>query len=217
MQVESIDMLPGLYPYLDGLAGVRTDVLAEMEAYAERRRFPIVGALVGRLLQQLAVTSRAQRILEIGSGFGYSAAWFLGAGPDVRVICTDGSPLNRERGLEFLQRLGVADRVDYRLGDALALATQVDGPLDIVFCDIDKRAYPDAFRAMLPKLRQGGLFIADNVLWRGFAWSPPDEAPAFRREMTPGVREFNRLINETPGVLSSIMPLRDGVSITVKL
>lgn len=217
MEFETVDMVTGLYPYLHSLSGEPEGVLAEMEEYGRRRKFPLVGRLVGRFLMQLAQMTNARNILELGSGFGYSAAWFLQAGPDVKIICTDGSSLNRERGLEFLSRLGVAQRTDYRVGDALELAREVEGPLDIVFCDMDKNAYPEAFRLTLPKLRRGGVFVADNVLWRGYAWSPiPENAPEFRRQMTSGIREFNRLVSSSQEVITTIIPLRDGVSLSVR-
>jgi caffeoyl-CoA O-methyltransferase len=218
MELEHVSMLEGLYPYLHGLSGTQSELMAEMEEYGRRRRFPIVGPLVGRLLMQIAMLMNARRVLEIGSGYGYSAAWFLQASSDIRVACTDGSELNRERGLQFLSRMGAADRVNFQVGDALALAGAAEGPFDIIFCDMDKSAYPDAFRAAFPKLRRGGAFIADNVLWRGFAWFPvPDDAPEFRKRMTPGIREFNQLTHQLPGVVTSIIPLRDGLSISVKL
>lgn len=218
MEFENLEMVSGLYPYLTSLAEPSGGVLAEMEEYGRRRRFPLVGPIVGRFLSQLAMMTGARRILEIGSGFGYSAAWFLRANEEVEVICTDGSALNRERGLEFLERLGVAGRVDFRVGDALSIVGEVEGPFDLVFCDIDKTAYADAFRLSLPKLRRGGVFVADNTLWRGYAWAPvPDDAPEFRRKMAPGVREFNRLASSSPEVVTTIIPLRDGVSLSVRL
>lgn len=207
----------GLYPYLDGLAGAGDDVLVEMEQYAARRRFPIVGPLVGRLLTQLAMLSDARRVLELGSGFGYSAAWWLQASPEVHVTCTDASPLNRGRALDFLGRLGVADRVAFHVGDALDIAAGVPPGFDVVFCDLDKRLYPRAFEVALPLLRHGGVFVADNALWRGFVWAGvPDGAPAYRHEALPGVRELNRTLHARSDVMASIVPLRDGVALAVK-
>jgi caffeoyl-CoA O-methyltransferase len=218
MEFENLQMVPGLYPYLDSLTEPSTGVLAEMEEYGRRRRFPLVGPLVGRFLLQLALLTGARRVLEIGSGFGYSAAWFLQASQELEVICTDNAPLNRERGLEFIARLGAAERVDFRVGDALSITSEVEGPLDIIFCDMDKSSYPAAFKLALPKLRRGGLFVADNTLWRGYAWTPvPDDAPEFRRNMTPGIREFNRIASSCREVVTTIIPLRDGLSLSVRL
>lgn len=218
MDFENVEMVPHLYPYLTSLAKPSEGVLAEMEEYGRRRRFPLVGPLVGRFLLQLAMMTGARRILEVGSGFGYSAAWFLRASDEVEVICIDGSELNCERGLEFLTRLGVAGRVDFRVGDALAIAAEAEGPFDLVFCDIDKTQYAEVFRRTLPKLRRGGVFVADNTLWRGYAWTPvPDDAPEFRRKMAPGVREFNRVASSCAEVVTTIIPLRDGVSLSVRL
>ncbi len=217
MLFDSPAFAAGLYPYLEALTGDTEGVLAEMEAYGRRRRFPVVGPLVGRLLQQLTVISGASRVLELGSGFGYSAAWFLLAAPDVAVTCTDSSTLNCHRALEFLGRLGVADRVDFLVGDCLELAQALEGTFDIVFCDIDKDRYPDAFAVSIPMLRPRGLFVADNALWRGYAWEDvPDDAPAFRSASMPGVRELNRLVHRTEGVLGSIVPLRDGLALAVR-
>jgi Predicted O-methyltransferase len=218
MEFENVQMVHGLYPYLNSLTARSTGVLAEMEEYGQRRRFPLVGPLVGRFLMQLGLLTGARRVLEIGSGFGYSAAWFLQANEGLEIICTDSSPLNAERGLEFLARLGFSGRVDFRVGDALEIARKVDGPFDIIFCDMDKRAYSEAFQLSLPKLRRGGLFVADNVLWRGYAWTPvPDDAPEFRRNMTPSIREFNRISADSTEVVTSILPLRDGLSLSVRL
>lgn len=218
MEFEHPEMVPGLYPYLNSLAEPSSGVLAEMEEYGHRRRFPLVGPLVGRFLLQLALLTGARRVLEIGSGFGYSAAWFLQANPELEIICTDNSPLNRERGLEFLARLGMAARVDFRVGDALEIASEVNAPFDIIFCDMDKSKYPAAFELAVPKLRRGGLFVADNTLWRGYAWTPvPDDAPEFRRNMTPGIREFNRMASNSRDVVTTIIPLRDGLSLSVRL
>ena len=218
MEFENLEMVQGLYPYLNSLAEPLSGVLAEMEEYGHRRRFPLVGPLVGRFLLQLALMTGARRVLELGSGFGYSAAWFLQANQELEVICTDNSPLNRERGLEFLSRLGVAERVDFRVGDSLSIAQEIEGPFDIIFCDMDKSAYPEAFKLALPRLRRGGVFVVDNTLWRGYAWTPvPDDAPEFRRHMTPGIREFNRLACRSREVVTTIIPLRDGVSLSVRL
>lgn len=217
MEFDDIKMASGLYPYLVSLSSPTTGVLADMEEYGRRRRFPFIGPLVGRFLAQLAILSGASQVLELGSGFGYSAAWWLLASPRLHVTCTDGSTLNQKRALEFFDRLGCANRVDFRVGDALEVARSLPGPFDIVYCDLNKDAYLQALTETLPKLKLGGLFVADNALWRGYAWADAaDHVANFRREAIPAIREFNRQLHLHPQLLTTILPLRDGLALAVK-
>src|SRR5712692_293501 len=142
--------------YLLNVTPDRDDVLEDMEQYALARNFPIVGPLVGRLLHILARTARAGRILELGSGFGYSAYWFAKAlGKEGRVFCTDADPANAEHADVYFHRGKIAQKVSFLTGDALKLIDEVDGEFDIIFNDIDKHQYPRAFRKALPRLRRG--------------------------------------------------------------
>lgn len=203
---------PAIENYLHDLDPVRDPILLDMQAYAAPRNFPIVGPLVGRVLQQLALISGAQRIFEMGSGFGYSAYWFAQAlGPQGRVYCTDGSAENARRAQDYFARAGLSAKLHFEVGDALAIIDQVPGEFDIIFNDIDKEYYPRAFHQAWPRLRRGGLLITDNVLWHGSVVTQDD------RPSTAGVREFTRLIFNSPQLVSSILPLRDGVSVSVKM
>ncbi|MBI4484014.1 MAG: O-methyltransferase [Acidobacteria bacterium] len=198
--------------YLYQVTPKRDAVLKDMEELAERRGFPIVGPLVGRLLHLLAKISGARRILELGSGYGYSAYWFAKALPEGgRVIGTEGSRENIRMAVEYLARGGLADKVEIRHGDALNLIEQEPGPFDLIFNDIDKYQYPEAFRKALPKLRPGGLLVSDNVLWSGRILQRNLD------EDSSAIRKYNELIYQTPELFSIIVPLRDGVSVSLKL
>src|SRR5262249_30277881 len=130
------------------LARLDEPVLLEMEAEGGRRHFPIVGRNVGVTLEVLARSIGARRVMELGSGFGYSAYWFSRAvGLDGEVHCTDGDQANADAGERYLERAGFADRVTYHVGNALRSFQSLDGDFDVVFCDIDKPGYPDAWRA----------------------------------------------------------------------
>lgn len=202
---------PEIEGYLHHLLPPREPVVAEMEALAEKNHFPIVGPLVGRFLYQLALVHRAERVLELGSGFGYSAYWFAKGLPKTgRVICTEGSADRIAQGIDFLRRAGLENQVEFRQGDALELIAQTEGPFDILFCDIDKASYPGALSLGLPRLRSGGLFIADNVLWSGRVASPSDDPD------TLGIKTFNNAIYARPELTTTIVPLRDGVSVSIK-
>jgi caffeoyl-CoA O-methyltransferase len=115
-------------------------VLREMDDYARANDFPIIGPLAGRVLRQLAMITRAERILELGSGYGYSAVWFAGGMKSSgKIICTDGSGDNRTKALQYFQKLGIESRIDFLIGDALDIIGTLDGPFDIILNDINKK------------------------------------------------------------------------------
>ena len=191
-------------------------VLLEMEAHAHERGFPIVGRNVGVTLEVLARSVGAHRVMELGSGFGYSAYWHARAvGPTGQVHLTDGDPENEVKAADFLRRAGLADRVGFQVGDAVTGMQRLEGDFDVVFCDIDKDGYPAAWRAAADRIRPGGLYVCDNVLWYGrVAVEDPDDA---RPRYTEAVLEHNRLIAEDERYLSTIVPTRDGVMVALRI
>jgi caffeoyl-CoA O-methyltransferase len=197
--------------YLNALLPPRDAVLSEMERLAERNRIPIVGPAVARLLALVTEMAGARRIFEMGSAIGYSTIWLArAAGRRGRVYYTDGDPDNARRAEGYFRRAGVAGRIKMQVGDAVELLRREKGPFDIIFCDVDKHQYPETFRIALPRLKHGGLLIADNTLWRGQV-AQAAETPSAR-----GVQEFNRLIYASRQLNSIIVPLRDGVAICRK-
>jgi caffeoyl-CoA O-methyltransferase len=200
---------PELDRYLIELLPERDPVISEMEAYAKERDVPIVGPAVATLLSMLAHSIGARRVCELGSAIGYSTAFFAKAvGPGGKVIYTDGSESNAERARGYLERLGVLDRVEMRVGEAVATLQATSGDFDVVFIDIDKDGYPKALDAAAPRVRPGGYLLADNVLWSGKVVDP-----AVRDLATEGIREFNRRLFARRDFESVIVPLRDGVAI----
>ena len=225
--MERLDVLhPSINEYLLEVIPERDAVLSEMEAYARENRFPIVGPLVGRVLHQLVLLTNPTRIFEMGSGFGYSAYWMAQAlrQPEARIICTDGSQENADRAAGYLARGGIADRIDYRVGNALEIIDETEGEFDIIYNDIDKDGYPEAFGKAIPRLRSGGLFITDNMLWLGRVvtydtnvnMQELDEDDQWTHKTTVGVKELTRLLYSSPDVFTTIIPLRDGVSVAIK-
>jgi len=200
---------PELDRYLIELLPERDPVISEMEAYAKERDVPIVGPAVATLLSMLARSIGARRVCELGSAIGYSTAFFAKAvGPTGEVIYTDGSESNAERARGYLERLGVLDRVEMRVGEAVATLEATPGDFDVVFIDIDKDGYPEALDAAAPRVRPGGYLLADNVLWSGKVVDP-----AVRDSATEGIREFNRRLFARRDFESVVVPLRDGVAI----
>jgi caffeoyl-CoA O-methyltransferase len=203
--------VPEVEDYLYSMLPPRDEVVAEMEAEATRDNVPIVGPAVARMLYQLAVISRAQRVFELGSAIGYSTIWWARAvGENGRVIYTDGDSTKAEKARRYFQRAGVSKQITVRVGDALELLSEEKEPYDIIFNDVDKEDYPRVVRLAVPRLRPGGLFITDNVLWSGKV-SRPNPDPE-----TKAIQEFNKLIYESKELFTTILPIRDGVSVCVR-
>ena len=192
-------------------------VLLEMEREAEERDFPIVNRLVGVTLEVLARGIGARRVVVLGSGYGYSAYWFSRAvGPAGELHLTDGDPENEAKALDYLRRAGLDGPVRFHVGDAVGTLGTLDGDFDIVYCDIDKDGYPDAWRAARERVRAGGLYICDNVLWSGrVAQEEPEDD--VRPGWTEAILEHNRMIAEDERYLSTIVPTRDGVMVALRL
>lgn len=194
-------------------------VLSEMEVEARRRDFPIVGPHVGVTLELLARAIRARRVVELGSGFGYSAYWFsraIGTGGELHL--TDTDPQNLARAREYLDRAGLGEPVRSHAGDALEALGEREGEFDIVFCDIDKGDYPRAWSAAAERIRRGGLYLCDNVLgWGGARVYGREEGEGRDREWIRAVRDHNRAVFEDERFIATILPIRYGVMTALRL
>jgi caffeoyl-CoA O-methyltransferase len=198
--------------YLYSMLPKRDDVLTEMEAYASEHNIPIVGPAVARVLQQLALMIDAKTIFELGSAIGYSTIWWAQAvGEKGRVIYTDGDPKNTERARRYFERAGVSKRISLHTGDALEFLSEQKQQYDIIFNDVDKEDYPRVLRLVSPRLRKGGLFITDNVLWSGRVAEKNPTEPR-----TKAILEFNRSLYNSADFYTTILPIRDGLAVALK-
>ena len=200
---------PDITKYLDSLVPPRAPELAAMEAEAGRTGFPIIGPAAGQFCYLVARMVGARRIFELGSGFGYSTAWFARAlrengGGVVHHTVWDAALSGQAR--TRLAALGLTDLVQYHVGEAVQALRDTPGPFDLVFLDIDKAGYPAALPVIHERLRPGGVLIADNLLWHGRVLDPDDRSPD-----TTGVREFTRLATTDAGWAASLVPIRDGL------
>jgi predicted O-methyltransferase YrrM len=207
MTLEPVD--PEIRRYLDSLVPLRAPELAAMEAEAERTKFPIIGPAAGHFCYTVARLIEARAVFELGSGFGYSTAWFARAvrengGGVVHHTVWDAA-LSTEARVR-LAALGFADLVQYHIGEAVQTLHETRSLFDLVFLDIDKAGYPAALPVIHERLRPGGVLIADNLLWHGQVLDPKDKS-----EDTAGVREFTRLVTTGQDWLASVVPIRDGL------
>jgi predicted O-methyltransferase YrrM len=197
--------------YLYSMLPKRDAVLTEMEQYATEKSIPIVGPAVARVLQQIALMINARKVFELGSAIGYSTIWWAQAvGGGGTVIYTDGDAQNAERARGYFKRAGVSKQIVLRTGDALEILSEEKQEFDIIFNDVDKEDYPRVLRLIAPRLRKGGLFITDNVLWSGrVAEKNPDAR-------TRAILEFNRKLYDSGDFYTTLLPIRDGLAVALK-
>ncbi len=202
-----------LSKYLDAHIMERHSIFKEMERFAAEKDFPIIGPQVGQLLYILTKISKANSVFEIGSGFGYSALWFaLAMENNGRVICTEYNEDNIKRAQDYLHTVDtLRATIQFEKGNGIEILTASNNRYDIIFNDANKEDYPQVFEIARSKLKKNGLLISDNVLWHGqVTESRPDGK-------TAGVVEYNKAIFNSDDFFSSIIPIRDGVSVSIKL
>jgi len=204
-----------LHVYLDGLVPARPAEMQTMEARARETQFPIVGPAAGYFCYLMARAIGARRIFELGSGYGYSTAWFARAvkengGGTVHHVVWD-EELSR-RAKKHLAVLGFDGIVQYQVSEAVQALRGAQGPFDLIFNDIEKQGYPASLPVIAEKLRPGGVLIADNLLFHGRVFDTVDTTPS-----TQGVRDFTRLVMADPGWISSIVPIRDGLLVAYRV
>lgn len=207
-------MMPEAHRYLESLVPRRPAEMQAMEAYAKETGFNIVGPAAGYFCYQLARIMGARRVFELGSGYGYSTAWFARAvkengGGTVHHVVWDENLSRRAR--KHLGALGFEGIIEYRVGEAVQALRETSGPFDLIFNDIDKHAYPESLPVIAAKLRLGGVLIVDNMLWHGRVFDMKDQSAD-----TKGIRELTRLVTTDPSWVASIVPIRDGLLVAFR-
>lgn len=208
-------LAPEVHQYLDSLVPPRPAEMQTMEAYAKQNKFPIVGPAAGYYCYQLARMIGAKRIFELGSGYGYSTAWFAravkenGGGTVFHVVWDDGLS---QRARKHMSALGYDGLIEYRVSEAIKALRETAGPFDLIFNDIEKDGYPASLSVIKEKLRPGGILITDNMLFHGAIFDPQNHT-----KTVEGVREFTKLVMNDPTWTASIVPIRDGLLVAQRV
>jgi len=203
---------PAVDQYMLDLLPERDPVLREMEQQAKERDIPIVGPAVARVLYQYARIIGAKKVFELGSAIGYSTLWWAHAvGENGEVFYSDGDQKKATEARGYFQRAGVESRIRIQVGDALELLSEQKQEFDIIFNDVDKEDYPRVLHLVSNRLRRGGLFITDNVLWSGRVTNTNA-----KEETTRAIQDFNKRLYAMKEFFTTILPIRDGVAVAVK-
>jgi predicted O-methyltransferase YrrM len=211
-----MDLLhPRVVEYLGELARHGDPVLERMEAEARETRFPIVGPAAGQFCYLVARMLGARRIFELGSGYGYSTLWFAkavrenGGGEVYHTVWDEGLSTRARRNVE---EAGLGDIVRFHVGEAVAALRETPGPFDLIFNDIDKQGYPASLPVIKEKLRVGGAIVIDNMLWHGGIFDD-----SITSEQKRGVQEYTRRIYADKEFVSSLIPIRDGLVLSLRV
>lgn len=200
--------------YLETLVPPREAEIQKMEEHAQKNNFPIIGPACGYYCYQLARMIGAKSVFELGSGYGYSTAWFAkaikenGGGVVHHTVWNDDLSSQAQR---HLSTLGYADMVKFHNAEAVETLRKTEGNFDIIFNDIDKEAYPESLQVIKKKLRSGGLLIIDNMLWHGQTLDLNDH-----EDSTEAIRRFTRDVTTDPDWIVSLAPIRDGMIVAYK-
>ncbi len=198
--------------YLERLQPPRDPLLTEIEGVAADEGVPISDPEVGRLLQLLARSHRATRILELGTALGYGTLLLARGASEARLVTVDRDPQMQERARGYLERGGVLDRVELVTGEALATLDRLEGPFDLVYVDAQKTDYRRYLDRILMLMPVGGVVIFDNLLWKGrVAEIPEEDDPS-----ADAIRAFNGYMMIHPQLVAQVLPLGDGVGLAVK-
>jgi predicted O-methyltransferase YrrM len=202
--------------YLRRLHRNPSPLLLELEQLGRAEDVPIVDRETGRLLSTLVHAMQANRILEIGTAYGYSTLWMALAMPPAGRIWTIDPDTDRTAiALEFLRRAGKFDQVNVMNQPALeVLPTFPVRNLDIVFIDAVKTEYEEYLELTVPLLKRSGLVVVDNLLWDGKAAAAPSGHDS---AATHAIRNFNRAFLNHPQLDATIVPVGDGVGIGARI
>jgi predicted O-methyltransferase YrrM len=211
MKRKETILRPEQEAYLERLLPPRDPLLREMEERAAREDIPISDPEVGRLLAILARAAGARLILEIGTAIGYGALVLARGAPEARVVTIDKDAERLATARQYLERAGVADRVELVEGAALDVLHGLQGPFDLVYLDAVKTEYRRYLDQVLPKLRTGGLIVCDNLLWSGRVAAGEQDAE------TEALRSFNGYLMMHPQLHSVVLPVGDGLGVATKL
>ncbi len=210
---------PEIEDYMMGFVPPREGVLADMEVHAEREGLPIIGPMAGQMVYTLAVALKAKEMLDVGTAIGYSAMWLALAAQknEGRVVSIEKDDGRAAWAEAYFRQAGMSGICAVRRGDALVLMRGMDEGFDLILLDIlTQFDRPDASLEMLDlcvkRLKPGGVLLSDNAFRSGQVLSPENTPPS-----TQGIAAFNKAIASHPRLLSTIIPLRDGISMSVKM
>lgn len=203
--------------FLIGMIPERIGILKEIEEYAKENHVPIITPDIASLLAVLIKTAKVKTILEIGTAIGYSAIHMgMCAKEDFSITTIERNEESAALAADFIKKAGMGDNIKIITGAAEEVLNDIPGSFDMIFVDAAKGQYMDFMKKSIDKLRVGGLYICDNVLFRGMV---ADRSLLIRRKITivKRLKKFLSFISSCESLETVIIPIGDGISVCCKL
>lgn len=209
-------ILPNQEKYLEKVRAKQIDLTLQMEAYAINNTIPILNWNAADFLEVLIRTKEPKRVLEIGMAIGYSSIRIARQLKKKSVLHTiEKSKVNIKQACHYFNKAKVVDVIKIFEGDAIKLIPTLKKKYDFIFLDADKQDYEKLFNLSLPLLKKNGIIFIDNLLWHGYVAS--SKVPLKQKKSTQIIRQFNSQFMKEPNLISTIMPIGDGIGIGVKV
>lgn len=203
--------------YIQSLLPSSEGILKDIEDYAHLNNIPIITSDVSTLLSILIKSTSTKKILEIGTAIGYSSIVMAkSAGNNSQILSIEKNSALAEMAISNIEKAGYKDNIKVIQGDASEVLKEIDNIYDMIFIDAAKGQYFDFFINSIGKLKIGGLLICDNVLFRGMV---AERSLLIRRKITivKRLKKFLKYISNNKSLQTSIVPIGDGISISLKL
>lgn len=202
--------------YINGILPESKGILKELEEYADERFIPIIQREVKGFLASLLEYKRPYRILEVGTAIGYSSLFFseyLSDGGEIYTLEKDEKYVALARS--NIERAKKSDVIHLIEGSAEETIKTIDKELDMVFLDANKSQYKHYFDVIFPLLKPGGIIVCDNILYKGMT-ATDELLPRKHYAIVNNIRDFLKFLCEHPKLTTSVIPIGDGVSLSVK-
>lgn len=201
--------------YIESFRKSGNELLTEMEQYAEENNIPILSWQSAQFMEQIVLMLKPERVLEIGTAIGYTTIRIAGClSGNAEIHTIELSEDNIKTAEHNFPKSGVAEKIKLLKGNALEIMPQLSQLYDLIFLDADKEDYIKLFRYSLPLLKKGGAMVVDNMLWHGYAAS--ENIPSNYKESTRHIKTFNQLFMNNEDLITSLLPVGDGLGIGIK-
>lgn len=209
---------PEIEAYLRNLAPERPEFMLEIEQYARDHYVSIIPPEVAQFLTFLVHLSKARRILEIGTAIAYSTIWLARASAplDGFVTTIEINDRRAETAMKNIRKAILEDRITLLKGNAVDIIPQLQDKYDFIFIDAAKGQYQFFFEELYPRLEPGGLLVADNVLAEGKVVVPDEELKHRQKTAVRRLRDYLRMLTGHPDLETTIVPLGDGIAVSLK-